>query len=85
MLSLNCLLFGRQNWPVKCLDFIRKMFCEHSLSFMKNPNRIEDGYFVTSEAPGIGVELDEVAIKKYPFEQQGFPPPIRPDGSIGLR
>ena len=52
---------------------------------VKHPVEVKDGYFVTPETPGIGVELDENAIKEYPFTQQGFPPPIRPDGSIGLR
>ena len=52
---------------------------------VKHPVEVKDGYFVTPETPGIGAELDENAIKEYPFTQQGFPPPIRPDGSIGLR
>jgi galactonate dehydratase len=33
----------------------------------KNPFRVENGYIALPEAPGIGIDLDEEALAKYPY------------------
>lgn len=52
---------------------------------VKQVTRLEEGYLVIPESPGIGVELDEEGMKKHPFRQHGGPAPLREDGSVGLR
>jgi D-galactarolactone cycloisomerase len=37
--------------------FMRELLCE--------PPELRDGYYVVPEAPGLGVEIDEAALKKY--------------------
>lgn len=34
----------------------------------------EDGYWLKTEAPGLGIEVDEEAAKKYPFQQEVIHP-----------
>ena len=46
---------------------------------------IVDGYYIPPETPGIGVEFDEEAASRLPFDAMGQPPPIREDGSVALR
>jgi len=36
-------------------------------------NPIRNGEFVLGEAPGLGLELDEAAIKSHPYVEQAFP------------
>ena len=47
--------------------------------------QIEDGYFTLPERPGLGVNFNETASELHPFEPARIPPPIREDGSVGLR
>lgn len=42
----------------------------------------EDGYLLPPTAPGLGIEFDREAIKKYPFEVIGLPKLTREDGSF---
>jgi galactonate dehydratase len=39
----------------------------------KNPMTLVDGHWDVPEAPGLGIEIDEVAAAKYPFEQEVIP------------
>ena len=41
-----------------------------------------DGYFKISDRPGLGVELDEEAMAKYPYENIQYRPRYRADGSV---
>lgn len=41
-----------------------------------------DGYLWPSEAPGLGVDLDEAAAAKYPYERSYLPVVRREDGSV---
>lgn len=41
-----------------------------------------DGYLVPSEAPGLGVDLDESAAAKYPYRRAYLPTVRRADGSV---
>lgn len=54
-------------------------------AIVKQAVPIADGYYIPPETPGIGVEFDEEAASKLPFDPMGHPPPIREDGSVALR
>ena len=49
------------------------------------PMEVVDGYFTVPEKPGLGVIFNEEAPDMHPFEPARIPPPIREDGSVGLR
>ena len=40
------------------------------------------GYFKISDRPGLGIELDEEMLKKYPYENIQYIPRYRADGSV---
>jgi len=42
----------------------------------------EDGYLLPPAAPGLGIEFDRSAIKKYPFDMTELPHLRRTDGSV---
>ena len=42
----------------------------------------EDGYLIVNEEPGLGIEFNEEALKKYPFKMQELPHIKKPDGSF---
>ena len=44
--------------------------------------RIQDGYLVVDEVPGLGVDLNERAAKKYPYRRRYLPTVRRRDGSV---
>jgi mannonate dehydratase len=43
---------------------------------------LEDGYYTASDRPGLGVEVDEAALKRHPYRPFFFPVIRREDGSI---
>ncbi len=47
--------------------------------------KLEDGWYTPSERPGLGVEFNEAATEKFPFDPARVAPPIREDGSVALR
>jgi len=47
-----------------------------------DPVRIEKGYLKIPEKPGLGVELNEDALEKYPYEPRDLPGLTHEDGSI---
>ena len=49
------------------------------------PMQIVNGYFTITEKPGLGVSFNEDAPNLHPFQPARIPPPIREDGSVGLR
>jgi galactonate dehydratase len=49
------------------------------------PLRLEDGYLVVPEGPGLGIELNESAIAKFPFADKILETPIALDGSVADR
>ena len=49
------------------------------------PLRLDKGYLVVPEGPGLGVELNEAAIAKYPFKDKILETPIARDGSVADR
>jgi mannonate dehydratase len=44
--------------------------------------RFEDGYLVTDEVPGLGVEIDEALAAKYPYERAYLPVARLRDGTL---
>lgn len=46
--------------------------------------RTENGYWLPTTAPGLGIEIDEVAAARHPFEQELMPQlaALAPDGAI---
>jgi galactonate dehydratase len=51
---------------------------------VQEPLTVKDGYLPLPAVPGLGVELDEAAFRRYPFRSWRRAQPIRPDGSIGF-
>ncbi len=47
--------------------------------------KLENGWYMPSERPGLGVEFNEAAVAMHPFDPAQVPPPIRDDGSVALR
>ena len=41
-----------------------------------------DGYFKIPDRPGLGVELDEEAMAKYPYENIQYRPRYKADGTV---
>ncbi|MER3403943.1 MAG: galactokinase, partial [Chloroflexota bacterium] len=44
--------------------------------------RLERGYLIVPDAPGIGVELNHAALERYPARLRPLDTPIRADGSV---
>ncbi len=49
------------------------------------PMQVRDGWFLLPEKPGLGIEFREDSALTHPFKPTRIPPPIREDGSVGLR
>ena len=49
------------------------------------PMEVKDGWFTLPEKVGLGVKFLDDSADKHPFEPARIPPPIREDGSVGLR
>ena len=50
-----------------------------------DPIKLENGYLIVPEGPGLGIELSEAAISKYPFQDKILETPIAADGSVADR
>jgi galactonate dehydratase len=46
------------------------------------PLKLERGYLIVPEGPGLGIELSEQAIKKFPVQDKVLETPIGFDGSV---
>jgi galactonate dehydratase len=51
-------------------------------ALVREPLRLEDGYLLVPEAPGIGIELDEAALARLPFRRRALETPLHEDGSV---
>ena len=49
------------------------------------PIKLKDGYLIVPEGPGLGIELNEEAIAKYPFKEKVLETPLGIDGSVADR
>jgi L-alanine-DL-glutamate epimerase-like enolase superfamily enzyme len=56
-----------------------------SIETLLNPLEKQGGYLITPDRPGLGVELDDSIIAKYPFHRQKETPAYRADGSYYTR
>ena len=52
---------------------------------MKSPLKVENGYIQVPEGPGIGVEFDEQAASRFPYEPRSIGTAVREDGSVAFR
>ena len=41
---------------------------------VKSSLKTENGYWLMTDAPGLGIEVDEVAAKNHPFQQEVIHP-----------
>jgi galactonate dehydratase len=48
------------------------------------PMKLVDGYLELPTSPGLGIDLNEEALGRYPFKSWHRPFPLRPDGSMGF-
>ena len=49
---------------------------------VNKPLTLERGYLIVPEIPGIGIELNEKAVDKYPYVERPVVTPIEEDGSV---
>jgi galactonate dehydratase len=49
-----------------------------------NVSEVKDGYFIPSDAPGLGIDINEEEMAKHPYDANIGEPPRRPDGGITL-
>ena len=47
-----------------------------------NPLILENGYLIVPDGPGLGIEINDQAINKYPFIDKILDTPIGQDGSV---
>ena len=52
---------------------------------LEEPLELKDGYLIVPEGPGLGIELNEEAIAKYPFKDKVLETPLGSDGSVADR
>jgi L-alanine-DL-glutamate epimerase-like enolase superfamily enzyme len=43
---------------------------------------VQDGYIAAPDRPGLGIEIDENAAARYPFEPEAEQRYFHPDGSV---
>ena len=68
-------IFGVQEW----MPFDRaEQICE----VVGPPCRVEDGYAMPHETPGLGVDINESAAAKYPYKPAYMPLVRREDGTM---
>ena len=63
-------------------NFIIQEYCSLGEGTLKEPFQIKDGYIDIPEKPGLGIELDEEAIKKRPYKPKDFPLLFHEDDSV---
>ncbi len=67
--------FGVQEW----VDFhAMEQVCE----VLPAPCRVEDGYALPNELPGLGIEIDEAAAARFPYKPAYMPLIRRQDGTM---
>lgn len=73
-LDLSCTNFGVQELPVKPGAMFNDVF----------PEQVEwsEGYLLPTTKPGLGIEFDEEAAKKYPYKASSSPLFFRQDGAL---
>lgn len=49
---------------------------------VENPAKVVNGYIEVSQAPGIGIEIREETLAKFPYRRHSIAPSIRADGSV---
>jgi galactonate dehydratase len=47
-----------------------------------HPPQRDGGYFIVSDRPGIGLEIDEAKLSKFPYRPKRIPGTFRADGSV---
>ncbi len=50
-----------------------------------NPLKLEDGFLIVPDGPGLGVELNEKALTAHPFTDKVLDTPLHEDGSVADR
>ena len=73
-LSLSCPNFAVQELPRRPNESLPDV--------VLNQPVWQDGYLLPPDAPGLGIEFDREAIKRYPFEMTELPHLRRSDGSV---
>jgi len=49
---------------------------------VKEPVKLENGYLKVPDRPGLGIELNEKALEKYPYKARDLPGLLHEDGSV---
>ncbi len=70
------------NWDLQ--EYVREAGTARA-AVVKKTVQLKDGWLLIPETPGLGIELNEAAFKKYPYNPGAGDPSRRPDGSVALR
>jgi L-alanine-DL-glutamate epimerase-like enolase superfamily enzyme len=52
------------------------------MKVVKNPARQQDGYFPIPDTPGMGIDLNEEAMKQFPYIEKSYEGVYYKDGGI---
>jgi len=52
------------------------------LKIVKNPIEQKEGYFPITDVPGLGIDLDEEAMKEFPYKQKSYDGVFYKDGGV---
>ena len=69
------------NWDVNEFSTEVGTFKE---DIVTNVSEVKDGYFIPPEAPGLGIDIIEEEMVKYPYEAGTGESSRRPDGGLVL-
>ncbi len=69
-----------QNCPVQ--EYVGDEFEKPKIDLVQEPVKFEKGFLIVPDRPGLGVELNDEALKHYPPKSFNRAPSIYPDGSL---
>lgn len=63
-------------------NFVMQEYCSFGEGILKKPFEIKEGYVDIPTGPGLGIEVDEEALKNLPYKSKDIPRLYHEDGSV---